>query len=163
MQALMQLLADRYERAQEAHDRAIVLAWAVLADASVRQASFIRTVIRVSETNETRPYGSADELVHDIDKNHRLVISSANCEHPLWTPRENVAFRVAHDYFGHYKACLARREYGFNWEGECGAAAQHEALLVGIDTRRALMTEVLGQAAYYLTRGVFPPQKAVFL
>lgn len=163
MQALMQLLADRYERAQETHNRAVVLAWSVLADDSVRRASFLRTVLQVRETGESQPYASAEDMVRDIEQNRRLLVSDANSDHRLWTPRENVAFRVVHDYFGHYGAYLSGREYDFTWEGECGAAAQHEALLRGDDTRRALMTEVLGQAAYYLTRGVFAPQKAVFL
>lgn len=109
--------------------------------------------LRLVVVQEAEPYETAKAMFQDIMQG-KFRVSGVNCEHPLWTPFENVRFRTVHDYFGHYLG-----NAGFSWKGELKAylaQARHHSELA----RRALFTEIIGQTAYYSVYREFPTQKA---
>jgi hypothetical protein len=94
---------------------------------------------------------------------YQYRVSRANSDHPLWTVEDNVAFRICHDIDGHYAAWRAGVAADFTFEGELNAARWHEKTLPPGQIREALLTEVVGQAAYALHYGRFGLQKVAFL
>jgi hypothetical protein len=165
MDALKRVIAAAYKRAATVESRAIN-AWMALARHSAVQASIIRRDYLVIETDVGQPYADANEMFADLERG-RIYISEANSEHPLWTVRDNVNFRLCHDVQGHYEAFRNGALADFSWEGEFSAFGYHAQSLPR-DTERpglldALFTEVMGQAAVALTDGQFPDQKVAFL
>lgn len=96
-------------------------------------------------------------MLSDI-ANGRLLVSEANCEHPLWDRDENIRFRVVHDIIGH-----ASTGAGFDFAGEFKAYEQHDAITKDPRARRALFTEAVGQVAYALDNDGFGEQKCAIL
>ena len=85
----------------------------------------------------------------------RLLITTANSEHPFWDLRLNTMFRAVHDW--HHLAV----DQGFGWEGEVAAyrfAIKHAPERI----HWILRSEILGQAAVALEFGSFPSQKLVY-
>jgi len=154
--------------------------WRELAEDSVERAAGIRLLLDVEEVPYDEPYSNAAEMCGDIWGGH-FMVSTTHCEHPLWTPAENVAFRIVHDVLGHYAASVAGGfpnwtrgagdelrpsaavVAGFDWEGETRACGAHAPILPSSDARRALFTECLGQTAYAIERGRFPEQAVGYL
>lgn len=156
---------DDYARAYAAlpmMDPVCIRAWQRLSDECWLQARQLRVELDVSETDDTTAYVSADHMFLDLNRG-RIRVSRANCEHPLWTAQENVAFRLCHDVLGHWTAHRAHQAADFTWQGECNAAMWHRMTLPAGPLRRALETEVLGQSAYALITGGFGVQKVGFL
>jgi len=165
----------------EPPERGIRRAWGALADDCEARAAGIRLLLRVEETDDPEPYAgtfAAGEMCDDIASGH-FIVSRANCEHPIWTPAQNVAFRIVHDVLGHYAATVGslqvkEREHvpilgelcsdaaadvaGFDWAGENRACAAHGALLRTPDERMALFCECIAQTAYAIERGHFARQ-----
>jgi hypothetical protein len=166
MKALLPVIAAAYDRVVDAHrDPGPMRAWRDLADHSARHASIIRSNYLVLETTVAMPYASAEEMFADLDRGS-ILVSSANSDHPLWSVRENMAFRLCHDVMGHYAAHRAGRVADFSWEGELNAFEYHASTLPRDDRPGildALFTEVVGQAAYAIDRGKFAEQKCTFL
>lgn len=160
-------------------------AWRELAEDSVDRAAGIRLLLDVHEVTDPEPYPDARGMILDIAAG-RFRVSTANCEHPLWSAAENVAFRIVHDVLGHYAASIERARpginagaglqpnrsqgqfvdadfvAGFDWSGEVAACTAHVRLLPRL-ARAALFTECLGQTAYAIARGGFPEQRVGFL
>src|SRR5574343_605156 len=97
------------------------------------------------------PYVTAAHMFEDI-RTRRLCVSTLHNEHPLFTPEENLKSRAVHDWY-HYKALA-----DFSLEGEyetylwqCEACAP--------ESRPALYTEVVLQAAHKVLYGEFMQQK----
>ncbi len=85
----------------------------------------------------------------------RLLITTANSEHPFWDMRLNTMFRAVHDW--HHLVV----DRGFGWEGELAAyrfAVKHAPERI----HWILRSEILGQAAVALETGEFPAQKLVY-
>ena len=135
---------------------AAVDAWRELAADSVARAAVIRAELAVVETDDPEPYPDAPTMCEDIAAG-RFVVSRANCDHPLWTVDENVAFRIVHDTVGHY---LSGGDFG--WVGENLACGVHEGLLSPL-AGRALFTECIAQTAFANAFGYFGEQKVVLL
>lgn len=155
-------------------------AWSDLAEDSRERAAGVRLLLDVRETDDAEPYPDAAAMCADIAAG-RFVVSRANSDHPLWTPADNVAFRIVHDVLGHFAASV-RLGYpasyvravagivppsdtvaGFDWRGETAACGAHVPLLPTLGARRALFTECLAQTAYAIDRGEFAAQRVGFV
>ncbi len=134
-------IALAYAQAPTFDARAIT-SWRALAEHSRILAARIRKRLVVVETSNPEPYATAGEMFGDIRNGGKLIVSTANSEHPLFSLVENVDFRLVHDYMGHYAAGS-----DFSWEGEVEACREH-ARDMPIEALPALFTECLGQAAY---------------
>jgi hypothetical protein len=152
----MNQIADAYHQAP-AMDPNAVDAWRELAEDSTRRADEIRNRLNVTVVPDVDdPYPNAKAMNADISRGN-FVVSSANSDHPLWTPNENVDFRICHDVLGHHPSGA-----DFSWEGEnraCGTHNQH----LSPAAQKALFTECIGQTAYANKYGGFGPQKTVLL
>lgn len=132
-------------------------AWQQLAAESKKHADYIRQHLNVTETDNPEPYDTSEDMIRDIRNNRNFVVSTANSEHPIWTPEQNVDFRIVHDVFGH-----AATEGDFGWHGENDACSTHFALS-SPHAQKALATECLGQTGYAIHRGNFTDQKVGFI
>lgn len=133
-----------------------VIAYAALAQESQQLANVIRGRFIVEEVADPEPYKTAAEMFAAQDLGF-FQVSNLFCEHPLWTPEENIAFRITHDWFGHYDA-----KAPFSWKGEL-AAYYSQCRVHSRLAQRALFTEVVGQTACFSLTGEFPEQKAILL
>lgn len=134
-----------------------VSAWRSLADESMALADKLKGSIEVSYTPHAQPYPTAYAMLAHLAQG-RIIISTANCDHPVWTLEQNTAFRLVHDVVGH-----GATGSGFDWDGECRAYDKHWGILESHRSRAALFTEAVGQVAYALTRGHFTTQKVSLL
>ena len=122
-------------------------AWQTLADECMDWADYLRTQLDVEVVDRQEPYIQAREMFHDIRVDGHLYISRANCVHPHWTDKENIAFRIVHDVLGHFMSRGA-----FTWKGEVKAYTR-QATYHSPQAQRALFTEVIGQTAAYKVGG----------
>lgn len=117
----------------------------------------IREDIDVRETDDPEPWPDARAmcraLVHAYRDGTPWTVSRAFSAHPIWTPDENIAFRIVHDVIGH-----GRSGGGFDWAGENAACAAHAPLLTH-RARRALFTECIAQTGYAIAAGGFGEQR----
>lgn len=131
-------------------------AWQELAEDSKRRADEIRGRLNVSVTDESEPYATPQHMFDDINRGN-FTVSRAHSEHPLWTPEQNVDFRIVHDVLGHHTTGA-----DFSWGGENKACAAHSPLL-SKPAQAALFSECIGQTAYANQYGGFGPQKTSFI
>ena len=123
---------------------------------------------------ETDPYSSDVEMVNDVHQNKTLKVYTGHSEHPIFSPKENVEFRVIHDYYAHFVPNRRHLQtgsikgssllgHGFNFMGELQAYDAHQRFSSGAPIiHAALFSEVIGQVCYYQHFGGFPdPQKIV--
>lgn len=127
-----------------------------LARDSVALADEICRTIKVTLVLEAEPYPTHEAMFADIDRGE-LKVSVANSEHSVFSLAENVAFRIVHDYLGHYAA-----KADFTWGGEQEACKAHAERL-SPEAFPAFFTECYGQAAYAVQYGHFAPQKVALL
>lgn len=132
-------------------------AWRDLADETMVMADRLKAALDVRYTPRAEPYPTAYDMLTDIARG-RIVVSTANSDHPVWTLEENTAFRLVHDVIGH-----GTTGSGFDWDGECRAYDKHWSVLESAHSRAALFTEAVGQVAYALVNGVFTVQKVALL
>lgn len=145
-------LAREYDAAVT--DPASKPAWDSLASDTDRMYQEIAKKIKVEKVTG-QPYASAEEMVADMKKGV-FKVTTDNSQHPFWTEDQNWKFRVVHDYLGHFETGA-----DFSLAGEKKAFLAHAAQLTGEDAKKALQSEVLGQAASYTANaGKFPEQKA---
>lgn len=111
----------------------------------------LQTGLKVFYVNHD-PYADHIAMFKDIRERNLLKISQLHCEHPLFTPEENVRFRAIHDY-AHY---LAGSD--FSLQGEYSTYVYH-ASRIPQEAHAALYSEVAIQAAYFYRYGAFPTQK----
>ena len=156
VKARMNAIGVAYQHAPSFQASAIP-SWRALAETSRNWASKVRRAITVLETSESEPYFDATTMLDDISKRKTLVVSTANCNHPLWTQRENVDFRIVHDFYGHHAA-----QSDFSWEGEVSACFEHARELPN-ECLPALFTECIGQVARRYVYGSFGEQKICLL
>jgi hypothetical protein len=161
MQALMYGIAGRYATLPVFSSGAAG-AWQELAEHSRGRAETLRRKFSISEVNTAAPYASPGEMFNHLAK-YKFRVSRVNSDHPLWSTEDNVAFRICHDIDGHFAAYRSGVLADFSFEGELNAAKWHERTLPEGQTRRALLTEVVGQAAYALCYGHLGLQKVAFL
>jgi hypothetical protein len=152
----IEAIADAYD-ALPGYDELAAQAWKALAADSAQKANAIREQYNVSVTDEAEPYENAEQMFEDLNQGN-FVVSRANSEHPIWTPDENVDFRIVHDVLGHYPT-----GGDFSWHGENDACSAHAMKLADPEARKALMTECLGQTGSAIRNGAFGDQKVGFL
>lgn len=133
--------------------------WENLIADSVAHAKILKSVFGISYV-EYEPYGSIDEMFNDFENKVMKVSVLANV-HPLWTPEENLDFRIAHDILGHWEMGTCHNIFSF--VGEVAAFRSQSNYLTSDKARNALYTEVVGQAAFYGTFREFGEQKIGFL
>jgi hypothetical protein len=148
----LQPIAEAYAKAP-VYDPKAAAAFKALADDSQRRADVLRNQLEIEETNDPEPYPHAQAQADDIHKRQHYTVSRANCDHPIWTPEQNVNFRIVHDVLGH-----AVSGGDFGWEGENAACRAHFPLL-SEEAQKALFTECLSQTAYAAHYRHFGPQK----
>lgn len=148
----LQPIAEAYAKAP-VYDPKAAAAYKALADDSMRRAEVLRNQLHVEEVNNPEPYPHAQAMADDIHKRQHFLVSTANSEHPLWTPEQNTAFRIVHDVLGHG---VSGGDFG--WEGENKACAAHFPLL-SAEAQKALFSECIAQTAYGAHYRHFGPQK----
>lgn len=147
-------VAKEYDRAPML-DEAAVPAWREL-------ISFVK---QYTETNilpklqveyvSGQPYANHTAMNADIAAG-RLKVSKDYADHPVWTPEENLLFRVWHDYEHHF---LGGSDFSLHGEW---LAAQRAVEGAGVSSaaKKALSVEVYGQASAAIAHaGEFQPQK----
>ena len=149
-------IAAAYAKAP-VYDPKAAPAWKALADDSMRRAEVIKQQIEVEVVPDPEPYDTPQEMCQDVHQNKHFLVSSANCQHPLWSVEQNIAFRIVHDVMGH---CVSGGDFG--WEGENRACAAHFPLLDPL-AQKALFTECIGQTAAAAYFRSFMAQKVAFL
>lgn len=152
----MQQVADAYAHAPDFH-LPDVAAWRELAKETRRLAEPLYSCFRVQFTPHDEPYATAADMLRDIAQG-RIVVSTVNSDHPVWSLTENCEFRLVHGVLGHGVTGA-----GFDWPGEWRAYEKHASLLRSPLARHALFTEAVGQVAYKLDRGAFTTQKVILL
>lgn len=158
----MRAIAARYAAAPLL-DPAAIPAWKALAGHCWTEADRLRKSYRIVEV-AYQPYLDVAAMFNDLDSG-RLLVTTANSEHPLWSVQETVASRICHDILGHYAAHRRGELADFSWEGEVNAAFEQTlALPTTGRVRAAFFTEAVGQAAFALANGgEFGPQKVAFI
>jgi hypothetical protein len=140
-------------RALPVFDPKALPAWEALANETRAQAKAIMRQIDVQVVDDPEPYETAQEMCEDIKRNGRFLVSRANSDHPVWSPEDNINFRIVHDVIGH---CQSGGD--FSWRGENMACGVHFPLVSSL-AQEALFTECIGQTAYYSFYRGFGPQK----
>lgn len=148
-------IAEAYSKAP-IYDPKAASAWKELAQDSVARRNVLEQQLTIKIVPDPEPYTGAKEMADDIHKNQNFLVSNANCEHPVWSVDENIAFRVVHDVLGH-----AVSGGDFGWYGENLACAAHFPLL-SPTAQQALFVECIMQTGYAAHYRSFGPQK-VFL
>lgn len=148
----LQPMAEAYAKAP-IYDPKAAAAYKALADDSTRRADVLRKQLHIEEVNDPEPYPNAQAMADDIHKRQHFYVSTANSDHPVWTPEQNTNFRIVHDVLGH-----AVSGGDFGWSGEQAACNAHFPLL-STEAQKALATECLMQTAYAAHYRGFGPQK----
>jgi len=107
------------------------------------------------------PYEDDNDMRQQVAETGVLKIWQGGTTHPIFTPELNLKFRAVHDYMSHIQA-IGHAGTGFDMKGEIQAYNTH-LKTIPPSSAGALFTEVLGQAAFFLTYGYFPEQKIAFL
>ena len=147
-----QTIASAYD--SQASDITLRHHWDTLGAECNHLADYLRQTYAIVEVNESEPYATADAMFADLDRGN-FKVSAVNCEHPVFTARTNINWRIVHDIVGHYGA-----RAGFSWKGE-NTAYQHQRQYHSTSAQVALRTEIIGQTASYSVNGKFPSQKLV--
>ena len=121
---------------------------------------------------EDDPYPGGDEqLRREVGKTGVLKVFKGGTKHPIFSvkddfedpnePDTNEKFRAVHDIMAHIQHA-GHKGTGFDMKGELQAYNAH-LKTIPKEAAGALFTEVVGQAAYFLTYGYFPEQKIALL
>lgn len=149
-------IAQEYANAS-AYDPKAAPFWKELADDSLRRADVLADQVAIEYTNDPFPYKTAQELREDVQDKQKLLVTTANSDHPLWTLDQVLAFRAVHDVMGY---AVAGADFG--WHGENLAFEAHSKLL-SHTAQQALFTETIGQVAATTFFGSLPQVKVVAL
>lgn len=131
-----------------------IAAWHDLGRYVTLQADTIRSDVYVTITPNPEPYATAADQAADL-RQGRLVISSAHCDHPVWSPATNIAYRIVHDVYGH-----GLDGAPFTVAGELEAWSRQLRIMQHHRTPEpvvaAAFTETVGQLSYAAVHGGFP-------
>lgn len=151
-EGLLERTATIYDEAKMVADESVE-DWMVLAGFLEREAKGIREELEVTEV-PYEPYADAVEQSAAICDGH-LEVSSLYNEHPIWTPEQNIAFRLWHDFVGHHKT-------GLSFETWDEIAVYNSCkLLIPYHLRYVLFCESVAQIAFVDQSGGFGDQKIV--
>lgn len=131
-------------------------AYAAFRDETVRQYDELRRTLSLSVTPDD-PYADYSEMIADVAQGRLSCLSSASTDgHPFLSVAENDAFRLVHDFHGHY---MSGRD--FSRHGEEAAWTRHSRMYSPL-ARRAMTSETRGQNSVFIwvSGGTeFPAQK----
>lgn len=135
--------------------------WSVLGRVAREMRLLLETNgLNVVEVAEAEPYRGHEDMFAAI-KAGTLHVSTLHCDHPVWDPETNIAFRVWHDM------CHYQTQGDFKLQGELAACSkQMDELYERVSCAAAglaLYTECIGQLAFNLTYGYFGIQKVAYL
>lgn len=133
-------------------DPSVVPLWQELAAINAAQAAALRSAFTVIVHDDLDPYETAEQMHADID-NGIYQVTSLHSHHPVWTPQQNVDFRIVHDLMGHGVA-----NSDFSLKGEV-QAYQAQCKVVPVHLWPVLFTEIIAQASYANTHHLFGEQK----
>lgn len=154
-------IATIYQAATSGNDGYVMRDWRALSKAVHRSYAKVEADWGIIVTDDPEPYPNVEAMYADLTEDKPFRVSRANSAHPLWTVETNVAFRTAHDVFGHWRA---RELWGgvadFTWMGELEACAAH-ALKLDTCARRALFVECIAQTGAAIFYGRFLDQKVI--
>ena len=105
----LRALAAEYVAQPDVRRRPDIQSWAVAARYAHKTATTIRRHLDVVEVDNGDPYFDHLSQAADVKVNGRFLVSRLNCEHPLFTPSQNVDLRIAHDVAGHIRHDLSFR------------------------------------------------------
>jgi hypothetical protein len=148
----LQPIAEAYAKAP-VYDPKAAAAFKELGDDNTRRANVLRKQLEIEETHNPEPYPNAQKMADDIHKRQHYTVSTANSEHPVWTPQQVVDGRIVHDVLGH---SVSGGDFG--WEGENRACSAHMPLL-STQAQHALFSDCIAQTAYGAHYRNFGPQK----
>ncbi len=138
---------------------AVLDAWDSLKNESLEHARILKQSFKI-ELEFAEPYSKASDMFADLE-NHTMRLSILENIHPLWSEDDNLDFRIAHDILGHWKMGTCHNVFSF--AGEINAFKSQARYLRNMESKQALYTEVIGQAAYRGTMGKFGEQKIGFI
>jgi hypothetical protein len=104
-----------------------------------------------------QPYKNAEELFSDVEKHHRIQVSTEHNNPVVLDKEGNLQLRFVHDY-DHYVARAA-----FNWEGELTACYYFFSFTNSDILRRILRSEIVYQVSASLYLGDFPETQKIVL
>lgn len=148
----LKAIAEAYVKAP-VYDPKAAGAFKELADDSMHRAKVIGEHLDIQVVNNPEPYTDVEKMTDDIHKRRKLIVSSANTEHPVWIPEQVIAFRTCFDVLGYAVA-----NAGWDWRGDNLAFCAF-APLVSANAQEALFTEVVAQSAYVNQFRAYGPQK----
>lgn len=149
-------IAHEYAGAKS-YDKKAAEAWMELAEDCRRRVEIIQDEIDIEITDDPLPYKSYSEMAEDITEKGHFFVSRANASHPIWSTKQVIDFRIAHDILGH-----AASGGDWSWFG-INRAFQAHAGLLSYTAQKALFTEIIGQGAANSYYRSYNPQKIVFL
>lgn len=148
-------IALDYESAPE-YDRRAEAAYVAFRNETIRQYEELSRTLTLSVSAQD-PYDSYADMVKDVQGGSLAVLSSASTGgHPFLTVAENDAFRVVHDYHGHFSTGR-----DFSRHGEEAAWFRHSRMYSPL-ARQAMTTETRGQNSVFIwlnSGNTFPVQK----
>lgn len=149
----MEPIASAYAKAA-IYDPRAAAAFKALADDSTRRANILSQQLKIEPTQNPDPYPSTKDMIEDIHKKRHLFVSSANDDHPIWTPPQVFAFRVVYDVLG---VCVSGAR-NFGWHA-ANLAFSSLAPIMSIEAQGALFTEIIAKTAYASEYRSYGPQK----
>lgn len=149
----MQDIAEAYSKAP-IYEAKASMAYMDLAADSERRVAVVRQHLEIQIVGDPEPYKSPEQLGKDVKKSRRIKISRANTQHPIWTEKQVIDYRICHDVFGYVAASVS----AWDWAGENEAFAFHVALL-SEESQKALFTESIALAAYNMFYRTYGAQK----
>jgi hypothetical protein len=174
----LELVADAYEKAPE-YESSAVPHWTALRDSNYvlfkRLLSKIDVVFVTKDKSKEgeinimgrsfpikylkggQPYDTQPQMKREVLETKMLRINIDYSEHPIFSVADNIVMRTVHDYIVHILG-----DHGFGGKGEIAAFNLHARLAPEM-ALPALFTEVVGQAAYAVTRKKFLVQKIAVL
>jgi hypothetical protein len=118
-----------------------------------RRVEVLRQHLDIQVVLDPEPYKKPEQLFKDVRKSRRLKVSRAGADHPVWTEKQVIDYRICHDVFG-YVASGA----GWDWAGENEAFAFHAEILPE-EAQKALFTESIASTAYAAYYRAYGQQK----
>jgi hypothetical protein len=145
-------IAEAYSKAPIYEPKAAI-AFMELGHDAERRARALTEHLEILIVNNPEPYPSAEKMSDDIRKRRKLEVSKAGIDHPIWSSKQVIAYRICTDVLGY-----AASGGDFGWEGTNQAFADYAALLP-FEAQKALFAEMIAPAAYAAYYRSYGPQK----
>ena len=130
----------------------VLESWKAAGKWFISEADKVKRKLDVSVVSVDDPYISSEDQSKDILAG-RFMVSSLNCDHPIFSQEENISFRIWHDVVGHHEI-----RGGFDTDGELDVlrySLQHSPTAF----RGVLLVETLSQLAFAHINNGFGDQK----